>query len=49
MEKLKKVDVELDQQTFLKIAIMAHEKDITFNQICSQILEEYMKNEGYEQ
>jgi hypothetical protein len=39
------VDVYLSDETFLKIAKLAHEQDITFNQLCIEILKEQIKKE----
>lgn len=38
----KKVDVEvnLDDTTFMWLSQVAHERDITFNQLCNQIIKE---------
>jgi hypothetical protein len=30
----RRVEIDIDDETFLKIARMAHERDITFNQMC---------------
>ena len=45
MSKEEMVDVEIDitDETFLKLAKMAHEKDITFNQLCNEILREQIE------
>jgi hypothetical protein len=49
MKKLKKgyiaVDVDITDETFLKIAKLAHEKNITFNSMCNEILREIIKKE----
>jgi hypothetical protein len=34
------IDLDLTEQDFYRLARLAHEKDITFNQLCEQILEE---------
>lgn len=43
ISKLIPVEVDLDDDVFLRIAKMAHEKDITFNEMCVSIIEEQMK------
>lgn len=42
-EKTKLVKVDLDYITIAKIALWAHEKDITFNEMCNLILKEEME------
>jgi len=42
--KDKKIQVELTDDEFLKIAKLAHENDITFNHMCERILTEAMLN-----
>ena len=39
-KNLVEVPIDISDKTFLKIAIMAHEQDITFNQMCINILKE---------
>ena len=43
-----KVDVVLDleQDLLYKLMLMAHERDITLNQLIETILSEYIKNEN---
>ena len=41
--EMETVQVELTDEEFLHIAKRAHELDITFNQMVSKILEEYME------
>jgi hypothetical protein len=41
---LVEVEVDLLDDTFMKIARMAHEKDITFNRMCVEILNEEIDN-----
>ena len=36
------VEIEISNNTFMEIALLAHEKDITFNEICERILQSYM-------
>lgn len=38
----KKVDIEVDlnDSTFMQLAQIAHERDITFNQLCNEIIKE---------
>ena len=40
---MENVEVDLTDEEFLHIAKRAHELDITFNQMVSKILEEYME------
>lgn len=44
-EKMENVEVEFDDSTFMRIALMAHEEDITFNQMCNKILKEHIESE----
>lgn len=46
IEKLVDVEIDLDDSTFLSIAKMAHEKDITFNEMITQIIEEKLSQEN---
>jgi len=39
------VEIEISDEDFLNIAKMAHEKDITINQMMNQILEKYMRKD----
>jgi hypothetical protein len=41
-EKMIDVEVDLDDATFLALAKMAHEQDVTFNQLANKILIEEM-------
>ena len=41
--EMETVEVDLTDEEFLHIAKRAHELDITFNQMVSKILEEYME------
>jgi len=43
-EKSEEVLIDLSNSDFLKLAMMAHEKDITFNQLCNDILNEYIES-----
>jgi len=40
--EMETVEVDLTDEEFLHIARLAHELDITFNQMVAKILEEYM-------
>lgn len=42
-EKTKKIDVELSDETFLKLAKEAHELDLTFNEYCNKLISEYIE------
>jgi len=44
-EKMETIDVDIHDDTFLCIAKMAHEKDITFNQMVTVLLEEMIERE----
>jgi hypothetical protein len=39
------VEIELSDSIFNGLALMAHEKDITFNQLVTEILMEYIQKE----
>lgn len=39
-EKMHEVEIDLSDEDFLVLAKMAHEKNITFNQMCILALEE---------
>lgn len=47
IEKLVDLEIDLDDNTFLAVAKMAHEKDITFNEMIVQIITEAIDNEKY--
>ena len=36
----KEIQVELSKESFYKIAVLAHDLDITFNQMCNKIVRE---------
>jgi hypothetical protein len=38
------VEVDLSEESFVKLALLAHEKDITINQLCNKILSEAIEN-----
>ena len=42
-DKYEEIDIDIDEQTFLAIALLAHENDITFNQMCNKILKKSME------
>ena len=42
-EKLADVEIEIDSVTFMKVAFLAHEKDITFNKMCNNLISDYIK------
>ena len=42
-EKYEEVEIDISNETFFKIAKLAHEKDITFNQMCVDILKEHIE------
>ena len=41
--KLEEVEFDISDDVFLILAKMAHTKDITFNKLCNNILEEYLE------
>jgi hypothetical protein len=43
----KTIDIDLTPSEFNKIAKAAHKKDITFNQMCILLLEEFFKDYEY--
>lgn len=43
ISKMVKVEVELDDDLFNSVAKMAHDRDITFNVMIQQLLEEYLE------
>ena len=43
-EMKNKVEVELPQKDILKLALLAHEKDVTLNTICIDILKQGIKD-----
>ena len=45
MSKMVEVEVDLLDEEFLHIAKMAHERDITFNEMVIRILEEYIQQQ----
>jgi bifunctional DNA-binding transcriptional regulator/antitoxin component of YhaV-PrlF toxin-antitoxin module len=38
MKPYTEVEIDFDDETFMKLAKMAHEQDITFNELCNNIL-----------
>ncbi len=40
MAEMKEVEIDISDETFLTLAKLAHEKDITLNEMISQILAE---------
>ena len=40
-ENLVEVEVELDDQVVLRLAMEAHRRDITLNQLCNEILGDF--------
>ncbi len=37
------IEVDLDDHTFMELSKMAHEQDITFNELCNNILREQLE------
>lgn len=44
-EKMGSIEIELSDEEFLELAKMAHEKDITFNALVTEILEDFIRRE----
>jgi hypothetical protein len=44
-EEMEEVEIDISDETFLNIAKLAHEKDITFNQMCRDIIKEAIEKE----
>ena len=42
-ENLVEVEVELDDQVILRLALEAHRRDITLNQLCNEILGDFIE------
>jgi len=42
-EKFEQVEVELDDQILLELALEAHRRDITLNALCNDILQKHIK------
>ncbi len=43
--KTETIEIDLEDSDFLLLAKMAHENNITFNQLCNSILRKYMMKE----
>jgi predicted DNA-binding ribbon-helix-helix protein len=43
---MEEIEIELSDKDFLVLAKLAHEKDITFNQLVNNILREAMEKEN---
>jgi len=43
-KNLVEIKIDMDDELFFKIAVIAHEKDITFNELCNLMLKEYFEN-----
>jgi predicted DNA-binding ribbon-helix-helix protein len=43
---MEEIEIELSDKDFLVLAKLAHEKDITFNQLVNNILKEAMEKES---
>jgi len=48
VEKLVNVELDLDDEVLVKLALLAHEKDITLNQVMVEILENAIANSNSE-
>ena len=42
------IEIELDEKILLALALMAHEKNITLNELVNNIIREQLKKEGYD-
>jgi predicted HicB family RNase H-like nuclease len=40
------IQIELDDKTILALALEAHRQDITLNQLCNNILKEFIDKEN---
>ena len=38
----KEIEVELDNDTFIRLALEAHNRNITFNALCNELLSKYV-------
>jgi hypothetical protein len=45
MTKLETIDVELSDETFIALAKMAHERGITLNDLCVEVLQAYINGD----
>lgn len=43
LSKLQTIEIELEDETFAQLALMAHEQDITFNELVTKILKEQIE------
>jgi len=46
-EKLQTVEIEMDKDDLLKLALAAHDRDITLNKMCSHIIADSMDSLDY--
>ena len=46
-EKLQTVEIEMDKDDLLKLALAAHDRDITLNKMCSSIIADSMDSLDY--
>ena len=46
-EKLQTVEIEMDKNDLLKLALAAHDRDITLNKMCSHIIADSMDSLDY--
>lgn len=44
-EKMVQIEVDIDDRDFLYVAKMAHERDITFNEMMNRIIEWHIQEE----
>ena len=45
-EKMVDMEIEMSDEEFLFVAKMAHDRDITFNQMINKIMEDFIKEFG---
>lgn len=46
---MEEIEIDLPDEDFMRIALMAHERDITFNKMCEIILMDYIQREGFKE
>ena len=46
-DKFREIEIEMSDKEFLFFAKMAHEKDITFNQLINEVIKDHLRGEGY--
>ena len=46
-KKYEQIEVELPDKLFMDLALLAHEQNITFNQLCEKIIKESLGDERF--